>query len=174
MPSLQRKKRSFWKFHTLIHLHNFHLFYIAENLMDEPVFTRDKSRAIKYFRPANDFASLKYPSIYYSLILDLDTDRMLKMARIQFCIESDHLNHWKLKPHQVPFQRHTRHSCTFRTLVCRRTTCFIRLIETHQIGHGICAIGFGGILKLNQCWTKYMITWTFRRFGETIGLFIGH
>lgn len=151
MPSLQRKKRSFWKFHTLVHLHNFHLFYIAENLMGEPVFTRDKSRAIKYFRTANDFASLKYPSIYYSLILDLDTDRMLKMARVEFRIESNHLNHSKLKLHQVTFQRHTRECRTFRALVSRRTTCFIRLIEAHQIGHSICAIGFGGILKLNQC-----------------------
>ena len=61
--------------------------------MNKLIFTNEKSSGIKYFRPANDFASLKYPSIYCSLILDLDTDRMLKMARIQFCIESDHLNH---------------------------------------------------------------------------------
>lgn len=118
--------------------------------MGEPVFTRGKSRAIKYFRPANDFATLKYPSIYCSLILDLDTDRMLKMARVQFRIESKHLNHSKLKLHQVTFQRHTRECRTFRALVSRRTPCFIRLIEAHQIGHSICAIGFGCILKLNQ------------------------
>ena len=143
------KMQTFGDALTLFNCNHFSLFLPRIESNEWAHFYEWKIKKNKDFRPANDFASLKYPSIYCSLNISLDTDWMLKMARVQFCIESGHLNHSILKLHQVPFQRNTRHSCTFRALVSRCTPCFIRLIETHQISHSICTTGFGGILELN-------------------------
>ena len=132
---------------VLIHLHNFHLFYIAENLMDEPVFTRDKSRAIKYFRPANDFASLKYPSIYCSLNIRF---RYGSNAKNSLCS----IVHW-IKPFK---------SLKIKTSPSHLSTPHPRVLYLSRIDK-LSYYVFHSTYRSSPNWSRHLRPWLWRYFG---------